>query len=680
MKGELPADFAARRRRSSSPRNAQKAETSPRARPRSRRSRRSRRCCRSCSAARPTSPARTSRTGQAVDGGDARRRRGNYIYYGVREFGMAAIMNGLALHGGFIPYGGTFLTFSDYARNALRMAALMKLARDLRVHARLDRPGRGRPDAPADRARGEPAPDPEHGRLASVRHGRDGGRLGARARAQRRPDGAAVLAPEPARSRSATPAASPTSRAAATCSPIRRRPRCAARRHHRDRLRSAARARRARSARAGRRRGARRVDAVHAAFDRQDAAYRARVLPHGVPARRGRSRASPTSGASTSAPSTIPPRVCRHRPLRRVGAGSRAVQALRLHRRTCRASGARLGGDESGPMTIGIRRATVDDAAAIARVRIDCWRLTYRGLIPDAYLDGMQIDDSTALWQRVLSAGQNTTSVFVAENDGDVVGFAAGNMLLEPRYDVDAELSAVVRAARVPARAASGAAWSRRLPTRSASTAPRGLIVWVIAGNKGARGILRRARCDVARRAAVRMGRNAAGGSRLRVHRPRRAAGGDARVPGAAGRSFTDRTSNRASPVRQHRPVHPIPFSTHWETRDDDQSRDQRLRPHRPQRPARALRGRQEARHRRSSRSTISAARDQRAPDALRHRARQVPGHGRGRRRFDGRQRRPHQGVRAARSGGAAVGRARRRRRARVHRAFHHARRRRRRT
>ncbi len=52
---------------------------------------------------------------------------GNYLYYGVREFGMSAIMNGIGLHGGFIPYGGTFLTFSDYARNALRMAALMKL-------------------------------------------------------------------------------------------------------------------------------------------------------------------------------------------------------------------------------------------------------------------------------------------------------------------------------------------------------------------------------------------------------------------------------------------------------------------------------------------------------------------------------------------------------------------------
>ncbi len=60
----------------------------------------------------------------AVRGGEP---GGRHINYGVREFGMAAIMNGIALHGGFIPYGGTFLTFSDYSRNAVRMAALMKL-------------------------------------------------------------------------------------------------------------------------------------------------------------------------------------------------------------------------------------------------------------------------------------------------------------------------------------------------------------------------------------------------------------------------------------------------------------------------------------------------------------------------------------------------------------------------
>ncbi len=60
----------------------------------------------------------------AVRGGE---KGGRHINYGVREFGMAAVMNGIALHGGLIPYAGTFLTFSDYSRNAIRMAALMKL-------------------------------------------------------------------------------------------------------------------------------------------------------------------------------------------------------------------------------------------------------------------------------------------------------------------------------------------------------------------------------------------------------------------------------------------------------------------------------------------------------------------------------------------------------------------------
>ena len=60
-------------------------------------------------------------------GADGKEIGGRHINYGVREFGMAAIMNGAALHGGYIPYGGTFLTFSDYSRNAIRMAAIMKL-------------------------------------------------------------------------------------------------------------------------------------------------------------------------------------------------------------------------------------------------------------------------------------------------------------------------------------------------------------------------------------------------------------------------------------------------------------------------------------------------------------------------------------------------------------------------
>lgn len=63
---------------------------------------------------------------QPVRSGDGHIQFGQHINYGVREFGMAAIMNGVALHGGYLPFGGTFLTFSDYSRNAIRMAALMK--------------------------------------------------------------------------------------------------------------------------------------------------------------------------------------------------------------------------------------------------------------------------------------------------------------------------------------------------------------------------------------------------------------------------------------------------------------------------------------------------------------------------------------------------------------------------
>jgi transketolase len=68
----------------------------------------------------------TSHTPNLRIAADGSPNNGRHINYGVREFGMAAIMNGVALHGGFIPYGGTFLTFSDYSRNAIRMAALMK--------------------------------------------------------------------------------------------------------------------------------------------------------------------------------------------------------------------------------------------------------------------------------------------------------------------------------------------------------------------------------------------------------------------------------------------------------------------------------------------------------------------------------------------------------------------------
>jgi transketolase len=73
---------------------------------------------------RSTAPLRFDLAGDVKRADDGK--IGRHINYGVREFGMAAVMNGIALHGGYIPYGGTFLTFSDYSRNAIRMAALMK--------------------------------------------------------------------------------------------------------------------------------------------------------------------------------------------------------------------------------------------------------------------------------------------------------------------------------------------------------------------------------------------------------------------------------------------------------------------------------------------------------------------------------------------------------------------------
>ena len=133
-----------------------------------------------------------------------------------------------------------------------------------------------------------------------------------------------------------------------------------------------------------------------------------------------------------------------------------------------------------------IRPATPADASAIAQVRIDAWRTTYKGMIQDAYLAAMKVEDSTALWKKILSAGPNSTSVFVAANAGRVVGFAAGNMLAEPKYGLDAELSAayLVRDAQ---RAGIGQRLVATVAAAQRAHGATGLIVWVIAANKTAR-------------------------------------------------------------------------------------------------------------------------------------------------------------------------------------------------
>ncbi len=103
----------------------------------------------------------------------------NYIYYGVREFGMSAISNGLALHGGFLPYDATFLVFSRLRAQRTAHVGADPGARHPRVHPRLDRPRRRRPDAPAGRAPGLAALHPQQRRLAALRRGRVRGRLAA---------------------------------------------------------------------------------------------------------------------------------------------------------------------------------------------------------------------------------------------------------------------------------------------------------------------------------------------------------------------------------------------------------------------------------------------------------------------------------------------------------------------
>jgi len=137
-----------------------------------------------------------------------------------------------------------------------------------------------------------------------------------------------------------------------------------------------------------------------------------------------------------------------------------------------------------GPVTV--RRATVDDAALIAQVRIDSWRATYRGMIPDAYLDGMKVEDSTRMWTRVLDAASDAACTFVAEVEGELVGFAAGITLAERKLDFDAELTALYV---LPSAQRAGI--GRRLLTEVAATlgaagAPN-MLVWVLAQNGKAR-------------------------------------------------------------------------------------------------------------------------------------------------------------------------------------------------
>jgi GNAT superfamily N-acetyltransferase len=140
-------------------------------------------------------------------------------------------------------------------------------------------------------------------------------------------------------------------------------------------------------------------------------------------------------------------------------------------------------GDAPG---IVIRRAAPRDAEAIARVRIDGWRTSYRGLIPAAYLDGMQVDASTALWDKILSAGPNPASLLVPSHGDEVIGFAAGSVLAEPKFGLNAELTAVYLR-REFQRVGLGRRLIAAVVDAQRALGADGMIVWVIAANKPAR-------------------------------------------------------------------------------------------------------------------------------------------------------------------------------------------------
>src|SRR5438270_13538350 len=83
-----------------------------------------------------------------------------------------------------------------------------------------------------------------------------------------------------------------------------------------------------------------------------------------------------------------------------------------------------------------IRPAGAGDAEAIARVRVDSWRATYRGMIPQAYLDAMKLEHSRALGEKVPTAGSTAVSVFAAERGAGTVGLRSGHLRVHPKHGI----------------------------------------------------------------------------------------------------------------------------------------------------------------------------------------------------------------------------------------------------
>ena len=135
---------------------------------------------------------------------------------------------------------------------------------------------------------------------------------------------------------------------------------------------------------------------------------------------------------------------------------------------------------------ITFRVATAADAAAIAAVRVDSWRATYRGVIPDDYLDDMRADESAEMWEQVLEANRPDIGVYVAEAGAEVVGFAAGMLLQPEKLDCNAELTAIY-VKPIAQRGGVGRRLLALVAHRLQQVGAVSLLAWVIADNQVAR-------------------------------------------------------------------------------------------------------------------------------------------------------------------------------------------------
>lgn len=142
--------------------------------------------------------------------------------------------------------------------------------------------------------------------------------------------------------------------------------------------------------------------------------------------------------------------------------------------------------------TVIVREATCDDAAGVARVHVESWRTTYRGIMPDTVLDSLTPEQRLPNWQRRLCGGPNGDFVFVAERfSGEVIGFASGGAEREGTPGYESELQAIYLL-----EAAQGLGIGGRLfhaiAERLHRAGMRSMLLWVLAENTPARGFYER--------------------------------------------------------------------------------------------------------------------------------------------------------------------------------------------